>query len=181
MFPPLQGRPPIQPNMSPMNMQGFQQWGGMPAAYQPTTVAPRGGLQGIIQKLLPSQVGSQLPTAAATASGGGLTNTLSNIQQVLKMAQSVTPIVQQYGPMVKNLPTMLSLLKAFQEVDGEEATEEEATASETDESNEQMNENEDELIENKSPVTTNNENIYLIETNKSDINHSSGTKPKLFI
>ncbi|MFB1049367.1 VrrA/YqfQ family protein [Paraliobacillus sp. JSM ZJ581] len=178
MFPPLQGRPPIQPNVPPMNMQGFQQWGAMPATYQPTTVAPRGGLQGIIQKLLPSQLGSQLP--AATTGGGGITNTLSNIQQILKMTQSVTPIIQQYGPIVKNLPTMLSLLKAFQEVDGEEEAEED-TASETDESNEQINVNTNEEIENKSPVKTNNENIYLIETDKPGMNQSNGSKPKLFI
>ncbi|CQR46639.1 hypothetical protein BN1058_00908 [Paraliobacillus sp. PM-2] len=185
MFPPMQGRPPIQPNMPPMNMppmnmQPLQHWGGMPAAYQPTTAVPKSGLQGMIQKLLPSQLGSQV----SGATGGGVTQTLSNLQQILKMTQSVTPIIQQYGPLVKNLPSMLTLLKAFQEADGEEANEENS-AEEIEESKEDPVDDVDDDIDDEQSVEakieTENENIYLIETDQSYTNQPSGSKPKLYI
>ncbi len=57
------------------------------------------------------------------AGGGKVTNTLGNIQQVLKMAQSAAPIVQQYGPMVKNLPMMINMIKAFNESESTEEVE----------------------------------------------------------
>lgn len=48
--------------------------------------------------------------------GGGLNliGMVENVQKVMKMADTVKPLVQQYGPMVKNLPSMLQLLKEYQ-------------------------------------------------------------------
>ncbi|AIE60767.1 VrrA/YqfQ family protein [Bacillus methanolicus] len=38
---------------------------------------------------------------------------LNNTQQVLKAAQSIGPIIQQYGPIAKNLPAMWKLYRGF--------------------------------------------------------------------
>lgn len=48
---------------------------------------------------------------------GTITNTLTKVQQVLKAVENAAPIVQQYGPMVKNLPTMFKIIKALKESD----------------------------------------------------------------
>ena len=44
---------------------------------------------------------------------GGLTGILNNTQQVLKTAQTIGPMIQQYGPMVKNIPAMWKLYRGF--------------------------------------------------------------------
>ncbi|NHM30339.1 hypothetical protein G8761_06905 [Bacillus sp. C11] len=59
----------------------------------------------------------------AGAGGGGILQTLSNpgaingflnnTQQILKTAQSIGPMVQQYGPLVKNLPSMWKLYRGL--------------------------------------------------------------------
>ncbi|MCF6408509.1 YqfQ family protein [Pseudalkalibacillus salsuginis] len=47
-------------------------------------------------------------------SGGlNLVGMVENVQKVMKMADTVRPLIQQYGPMVKNIPSMLELLKEY--------------------------------------------------------------------
>lgn len=53
----------------------------------------------------------------------GLTGLLNNTQQVLKTAQSIGPMIQQYGPIVKNLPMMWRLYKGFKDLPTEEKSE----------------------------------------------------------
>lgn len=74
---------------------------------------------------------------AATGSGGGLlqslsnpggiTSMLNNTQQVLKTAQSIGPMIQQYGPIVKNIPAMWKLYRGLK--NAPDSTEETANAS----------------------------------------------------
>ena len=87
----------------------------------------RGG-GGLLSKLLGkgNQAGGfmGMQTAGKAASGGGgllqslsnpggITSILNNTQQVLKTAQSIGPMVQQYGPMIKNLPAIWKIYKGF--------------------------------------------------------------------
>jgi hypothetical protein len=62
-------------------------------------------------------VGSILQTLSNPES---LTGFLNNTQQVLKTAQSIGPMIQQYGPIVKNLPMMWKLYKGFKDLPTEE-------------------------------------------------------------
>lgn len=65
--------------------------------------------------------------AASSASSGGilqsimnpanLTSMLNNTQKVLQAAESFSPLVQQYGPLVKNLPAMWKLYRGLNDVD----------------------------------------------------------------
>jgi hypothetical protein len=66
-----------------------------------------GGLMGGMQ---------QAGRAAGGAGGGGIMNFLNNTQQVLRTAQSIGPMVQQfqqYGHLVKNLPAMWKLYRGL--------------------------------------------------------------------
>ncbi|WP_052427400.1 VrrA/YqfQ family protein [Neobacillus niacini] len=79
------------------------------------------------------------PRAVPSGSGGvgsilqtlrnpdSITGFLNNTQQVLKTAQSFGPMVQQYGPIVKNLPMMWKLYKGFKDLPTEEKSEEDKT------------------------------------------------------
>lgn len=62
----------------------------------------------------------------ATKGLGDISKTLSNVDQVIKVVKSATPIVQEYGPMVKNLPAMYRMVKAFSQI--EDNTEENKAA-----------------------------------------------------
>lgn len=75
--------------------------------------------------------------AASAASGGGflqsLTNPaaingfLNNTQRVLQTANQIGPMVQQYGPMVKNLPAMWKLYRGLKDMpDASDEVEEDA-------------------------------------------------------
>jgi hypothetical protein len=71
-------------------------------------------------------VGSILQTLSNPES---LTGFLNNTQQVLKTAQSIGPMIQQYGPIVKNLPVMWKLYKGFKDLPTEEKSVEDKTES----------------------------------------------------
>ncbi|TCT25501.1 YqfQ-like protein [Melghiribacillus thermohalophilus] len=116
------------PRGGPPFMSGPGQGGTGPFGYP-----YQGGRQGnLIQRLFqglgsnPSRftggMPGQMPGGMATGGMGG-TNTLNNIQQVLKLAQQAVPMIRQYGPMVKNLPAMFKMLKALNEADDLESEE----------------------------------------------------------
>lgn len=70
--------------------------------------------------------------AASTASTGGflqslinpanLTGMLNNTQKVLQAAESITPLVQEYGPLVKNIPAMWKLYRGMKNIDDTSVT-----------------------------------------------------------
>jgi YqfQ-like protein len=66
-----------------------------------------------------SGVGNIFSKLFSGVNGTGIANTLGNVQKMTQMAGTVIPTVQQYGPMVKNLP---SLLKIFKEVNSDDGT-----------------------------------------------------------
>src|SRR5690606_34739710 len=112
------------PNRAPFMQQGpgfgpgpfhnnmpnqFQQF---PNAMAPSSTQPK-GLQGLLGRLfsrnkgnamqsvmqnpmqqMPMQVPAQFQ-AATQSTGGGLANTLGNVQQVLKVAQQATPLIRE--------------------------------------------------------------------------------------
>jgi hypothetical protein len=45
--------------------------------------------------------------------GQGFLGTMQNIEKMIQLAQTVKPMIDQYGPMVKNIPSMLNLLKEY--------------------------------------------------------------------
>lgn len=49
----------------------------------------------------------------------GISNMLNNTQRVLQAAEQFTPMIQQYGPIVKNLPSIWKLMRAFKSSDDE--------------------------------------------------------------
>ena len=42
---------------------------------------------------------------------------LNNTQRVLQAAEQFTPMIQQYGPIVKNLPSIWKIMRAFSSSD----------------------------------------------------------------
>ncbi|MGZ0086415.1 VrrA/YqfQ family protein [Caldibacillus thermoamylovorans] len=61
------------------------------------------------------------PTAAATNTGGGLIGMLNNVQKMLGIAQNVMPMVQQYGPLIRNLPAMIRIFRELKPADEDES------------------------------------------------------------
>jgi YqfQ-like protein len=179
MHPPMHSRMaarPFNPYNSyrmtqPMNPMMMRSHGASPG---------RGG--GLLSKLLgqvnqagasqgfnPLSFGSQ-----QAASGGGLLKSLTNpgtinsfltnTQKVLSTAQQVGPLVNQYGPIVKNLPMMWKLYRGLKD------------APEFNENQDESNvEPSDEQLEEHSFHT---DDIDLSDASK---NKTSPSKPKLYI
>ncbi|WP_138417081.1 VrrA/YqfQ family protein [Aquibacillus sediminis] len=163
------------------NPNHFGQGHFMYRNFQPPMNVPSGvqsgGIQGLMQKFLNPGF-SQAATGASA--GGGITNMLGNVQQVLQMAQSAAPIVQQYGPMVKNLPAMIRMIKAFND-----------DSDEIDENNENDKKEYELDQESDHTIKIENDNLNKIETEvtphhsnerKKQVNNSKGVStPKLYI
>ncbi|WP_053073725.1 VrrA/YqfQ family protein [Bacillus sp. LL01] len=66
-----------------------------------------------------------------------LTGMLGNVQKALKMAEGVMPMVQQYGPLVRNVPAMIKLYSELKNVDDtDDDTQDTSTEETTDEGTE---------------------------------------------
>ena len=53
---------------------------------------------------------------------------LNNTQRVLQAAEQFTPMIQQYGPIVKNIPSMWNIMRALNSSDSkQEETKKEET------------------------------------------------------
>ncbi|TDQ40332.1 VrrA/YqfQ family protein [Aureibacillus halotolerans] len=117
-------RPPFQPpshrgpGFSPQSFMPPMANRGMPFP-PPVQAPPAAAGGGFLQSLISNVSG-----------GGGIEGAMGNMQNMLKLAESAAPIVkqaQQYGPMLKNLPAMFKMMKAFTDMKGsgdETATEE---------------------------------------------------------
>ncbi|WP_080845033.1 VrrA/YqfQ family protein [Cytobacillus gottheilii] len=143
MFPgqrgPFQGGMPRSPFMGPMG--GQPQMGQMMRG----PMRGQGGGGGLLAKILggggnkaggaAGLLGSRTAGGAGAASSGGFLQTLTNpaaisgflnnTQKVLHTANQIGPMVQQYGPMVKNLPAMWKLYRGLKDMpDADDTTEE---------------------------------------------------------
>lgn len=87
------------PGMGKSNpMQGM---GGMPGLFNPSQGVNPGTLQNL-------------------ANPSNLSAMMGNVQKTLKMAESVVPMVQQYGPLMKNIPAMIRMYSAIKNAGNEE-------------------------------------------------------------
>ncbi|AIF45453.1 VrrA/YqfQ family protein [Virgibacillus sp. SK37] len=122
MFTPNQNRMGLQPYRNLERQTNFL----MPS--QPVNYPERQkGLQSIISRFIrpKGSIGAVNPTAVTTSTlttSGGITSKLDHVQNILKMVQTTTPLIQEYGPMVKNLPAMYRMMKAFKDMENIEET-----------------------------------------------------------
>lgn len=82
----------------------------------------------------------------------GLSGVLDNVQQFLRIVETTTPLIREYGPMIKNLPAMYRMMKAIKEIDDDE--EEDKKEIET-KQHEPENKTDSSVVDNlnKKPVT----------------------------
>ncbi|MBM7569891.1 VrrA/YqfQ family protein [Aquibacillus albus] len=158
-----------------MNQSPFFGFGPQMPGPQQFTQPGTGGIQGIIQRLFNSG------GAQGLNSGAGIADKLGNVQQALKLAQSATPIIRQYGPMVKNLPTMIRMLKAFNETEDEETTEEDEDMQEEEFSKKDIDESSHNKIEIKEENINKMETLSEIKQKVKSSKSSGESTPKLFI
>jgi hypothetical protein len=131
-----------------------------------------------------------VPTMSrATSSGsGGLLQTLTNpqtlngflnnTQTILKTAQQLGPVIQQYGPIVRNLPSLWKLYRGLKEATSDTTENSEASQSESIESSNEMEEI-DEMVEVKQTELNTNKKTPVSSASKIKKNNQS--KPKLYI
>lgn len=133
-------------NFPPMNRMGM----GAPQMRAPRTQGGGGG--GLLARILgkggqntggnPLVAGRSVGAAAAggTRTGGlmkALTNPnalngfLTNSQKVLNGVQQIGPMVEQYGPLVRNIPAMWKLYKGFKDLPSEEESSKEEKSTKT--------------------------------------------------
>ncbi|WLR60567.1 YqfQ family protein [Guptibacillus hwajinpoensis] len=81
---------------------------------------------------LPQQAGMLSRILPGAGQGGmDMMGMIQNVQKVMQAADTIKPMVQQYGPMVKQLPEMIALFKEYQKSSG--SSEEDETEDEVEE------------------------------------------------
>ncbi|THE15443.1 hypothetical protein E1I69_00900 [Bacillus timonensis] len=144
-------RPMRPPSMFPQQT-GFRppgMFGGM-QGMQGMQGQGRAGLGGLLRRLIPG-MGQSNPTRGMGGMTGlfnpsqamnagtlqnltnpsNLSSMLGNVQKTLKMAESVVPMVQQYGPLMKNIPAMIKMYSALKNSGNEEEAKEDNEENET--------------------------------------------------
>lgn len=83
---------------------------------------------------MPRHAGSVDRFLGTIGSGGSITGgtsiftMLNNVQKVLKVAETMGPMIKQYGPAMRNLPSIMTALKDFQSGGSETKAENSAEA-----------------------------------------------------
>lgn len=168
LFPPRpqSGFPPLFPTMTRE----------IPPVPSPPTST--GGLTGILSSLMQQGAGQ---------SGGGvnLFGMLMNAQKAIQTAQTMIPMIQQFGPLIKNAPAILGVLKSMQS--SEKSAEE--TDTETPEHEEEKNEKKtDEAAEKPTPSLQTTPRKTVIKTRQeaeslrdTDQLKTKPSKPRMYI
>lgn len=176
--------------------QGFGQLGrmnpgGIPG--NPAGIAGQGGQGGLFGKLLGGlgQGGGGVPGAGAATSAasgaagtgtGGLMSVMSNVQNGLKMFETAMPMVQQYGPMMKNIPAMFQMMKEFKNLPDADNTEaNEGEESTVDVVNKEQDTKAKKGSGNKTKVTPVKEETNAVGTTNKQPLVEKQSKAKLYI
>jgi hypothetical protein len=117
-------------------------------------------------------IGSILKTLS---NPNGLSGFLNNTQQVLQTAQSLGPMIQQYGPIVKNLPAMWRLYKGLKDAPSEEKAVESSSMDSGPEEPIQS------ITTGKKKRTKRQTNTQSITEDKKPIERKGSSLPKLYI
>lgn len=168
---PMMGRGPQMGQggglLSKLLGKGNQGGGMVRLAGMPTSARAAGGSGSILQSL---------------SNPGGLSSILNNTQQVLRTAQSLGPMIQQYGPLVKNLPAMWKLYRGLKDSANDSDSKTESKTSKAEESQSENNSESSEKRLSKNIRKTTSKKIRQTTTNKKTTLKEKGSSvPKLYI
>ncbi|WP_161568272.1 VrrA/YqfQ family protein [Anaerobacillus alkaliphilus] len=159
MFPmPTPQMPPVSPGAS-MLTRGMLQGGASQLSNLPLQQGVMGQSGGLLSKLF----------GGAQAGGGGFTNILGmlqNAQKAIGVFQQVSPMVQQYAPFVKSLPSLISMMRNTGGSEDNELEPTESIAIEDDD-NEKESYNEVKVRKKKKKKSSNNIKIKEKPVQKS--------------
>jgi outer membrane biosynthesis protein TonB len=108
---PTQPQHPMQPFQVNPHMQNMNGMHGMPRH------------AGSVDRFL-GTIGS----GGSVTGGTSIFTMLNNVQKVLKVAETMGPMIKQYGPAMRNLPSIMTALKDFQSGGSETKAENSAEA-----------------------------------------------------
>jgi hypothetical protein len=210
---PLRPQSPVQPRYRGRMMPPQMHHGGNPYGqynYQPQIMGQmtrsggnKGG--GLLAKILgrgnqqPSGMSGILPSMSRSApSTGGasgilkslanpetLNGFLNNTQNVLKTAQQLGPVIQQYGPLIRNLPSLWKLYRGLKDA-GSDTEIEDVEGNSTEEA-EEISINDTEFTEIaphlEEPSSLNKKHTKRTNSTSKhvDINKQRQSTPKLYI
>ncbi|GEL76211.1 VrrA/YqfQ family protein [Tenuibacillus multivorans] len=158
----------------PPQYPGYQNYYYQPP-YQQQTVSKGGKF---LQKLLgksqyggyPQQLYGYGQSTGMASKYATLHETLNHVQKGIGLFQQYAPYIKEYGPLVKNLPMFLDMMKIMMENDDEESSTDHQNESDQDSSKEDKDEHQQ------------NQNEQLDKSKSKSSTRSDGLpSPKLYI
>lgn len=130
---------------------------------------------------MPRQMGSVDRFLGTIGSGGSISGgtsvftMLNNVQKVLKVAETMGPMIKQYGPAMRNLPSIMTALKDFQS--GSSSKAENDTEADTSE----KPENTDQTTETKVTNEKSDAKKNVIKKNEKKEKEKTETEEKVVV
>ncbi|GAE30696.1 VrrA/YqfQ family protein [Halalkalibacter hemicellulosilyticus] len=103
--------PPTPPSTFPGSAAGSLFSGGGGGGFGGGLLSRLFGLGGGASQTMGGLMGSGL--SSATGSGMNLTTMLTNAQRIVGLTQQVMPMVQQYGPLIRNMPMIWKIMRSL--------------------------------------------------------------------
>ncbi|SER09757.1 VrrA/YqfQ family protein [Piscibacillus halophilus] len=96
--------------------------------------------------------------SSSVPSGLGVTSRLDQIKSIINLVEKSAPVIKQYGPMVKNVPTMFRLLKEMNNLEDQEDSSEEPNINDViTNTTQNSNQNSEEFLTDENSRYRNNE------------------------
>ncbi|WBL13837.1 VrrA/YqfQ family protein [Sutcliffiella sp. NC1] len=194
-MPPFPPRPPMRgfmPGRAPNGMMGIPRQmgptgmnrggGGLLARLLGRTGARNiGNMSAMGQLANPSNVAGAGNAIQQFANPNNLTGLLTNVQKALKTAESVVPMVQQYGPLVRNLPAMWKLYSEFKATDNNDSENTNETETEEPKNNEGEGTEKKESSDQESKSEHKKETTESSQSKEQKKNNRGTSTPKLYL
>jgi outer membrane biosynthesis protein TonB len=130
---------------------------------------------------MPRQMGSVDRFLGTIGSGGSISGgtsvftMLNNVQKVLKVAETMGPMIKQYGPAMRNLPSIMTALKDFQSGSSSKAN------NDTEADTSEKPENTDQTTETKVTNEKSDAKKNVIKKNEKKENEKKETEEKVVV
>jgi hypothetical protein len=159
---------------------------GMP----PSNLRPPGMLPNVMgpfspNSFQPQKVGllARLFGTNPTSGAPGFMGMIQNAEKMIQVAQTVKPMIEQYGPLAKNLPSMLQLLKEYQNYSSSSDEKQDETESKKEPESKSDQKPKSNKTDESGPVKKKGKKIKLqtIPSTSSSEEKTKKSVPKLYI
>ncbi len=171
-----------QPMSAMPSSWGMPFTGGSVPFSAPSTFGAVQPFANAAQGMMPLQQLSGLAGAGqATGGGSQIMGMIGKIQNVIQTANRVVPMVQQYGPMVRNVPSIFKMMREFRKFEKESPSDSEENNKQKESSSQPESQSKNKNVSIKEPENKKAKPDENIKKEKITDGELKPSKPKMYV